>query len=78
MTTSLIGGFGVVGLGVSGQPARHRPSPELCAEFDHPGATYNPWQDKTWCLCGDVIRQGNHATHDACCCGGRLVACQHP
>lgn len=36
--------------------------PDLCAEHDHPGVTFNPWHDKTWCLCGEVIRDGDVAT----------------
>lgn len=65
------GGFGVVGLGDPGQPSRTRKRPDLCAEHGHPGCTYNPWQDKTWCLCGAVVRDGDQATH-ADCCGGPL------
>lgn len=64
-----IGGFGIVGLGVAGESAKTRPRPDLCAEHDHPGCTYNPWSNKTWCLCGEVVRDGNHATHAACCDG---------
>ena len=46
-------------------------NPDLCAEQGHPGVTYHPQMDRTWCLCGDVIRDGNHFTH-AACCGGPL------
>ena len=42
-----------------------------CATISHPGSTYNPWLDKTWCACGAVIRDGNHAQHITCC-GGPL------
>ena len=49
-----------------------RTRPDLCAEHGHPGVTYNPWMGKTWCLCGDVVRDGNHHTH-ADCCGGPLT-----
>lgn len=45
--------------------------PDLCAEYGHPGCTYHPQMDKTWCLCGAIIRDGNHHTH-AACCGGPL------
>ena len=65
------GGFGVVGLGDPGTPHGRRTRPDLCADHGHPGATYNPWQDRTWCLCGEVVRDGNHHTHSACC-GGPL------
>lgn len=65
------GGFGVVGLGDAGDPSSHRKRPDLCAAHGHPGATFNPRQNRTWCLCGSVIREGNHFTH-AACCGGPL------
>lgn len=65
------GGFGNVGLGVGGTPSTRRKRPDLCADHGHPGVTFNPWHDKTWCLCGDVVRDGNHFTH-AACCGGPL------
>lgn len=56
---------------------RRRKRPDLCADYDHPGVTYNPWVDKTWCLCGEVIRDGDAITrgdwpHKADCCGGPL------
>jgi hypothetical protein len=70
-------GIGAVGL-VDNHVSPHRKTPERCADFAHPGATYNPWADKTWCLCGEVVHDGNTVTHDSCCCGGRLVVCQHP
>ena len=44
-----------------------RTRPDLCAEHGHPGVTYHPQMDKTWCLCGEVVRDGNHHTHAACC-----------
>ena len=62
--------IGVVRHGVA-SPSPKQKRPDLCAEHDHPGVTYNPQMDKTWCLCGDVIRDGNHHTH-AACCGGPL------
>lgn len=73
------GGIGLCGPGSEPQPDPfpHRKRPDLCASFDHPGSTYNPHMDKTWCLCGEIIRDGNHATHDDCCCGGRLIECLH-
>ena len=66
-----VGGFGIVGLGVGGDRSRYRKAPELCEEHGHPGVTYNPWAGRTWCLCGRVVRDGNHFTH-AACCGGPL------
>ncbi|MEU9515887.1 hypothetical protein [Micromonospora sp. NPDC048169] len=30
-----------------------------CIDARHEGRTYNPVQDKTWCLCGRVIRPGD-------------------
>jgi hypothetical protein len=47
---------------------------QLCADLEHPGATYNPWQDQTWCLCGTSIRAGDHHAHAACCGGPLSVA----
>jgi hypothetical protein len=67
------GGFGVVGLGDPGMPSTTRKAPELCAEHGHPGVTFNPWLNETWCLCGEVITHGNTSTH-AACCGGPLEA----
>ena len=65
-------GVAVVGHGVSA-PLKTRKRPDLCAEHDHPGVTYNPWLDKTWCLCGQIIRDGNQvAIPHAACCGGPL------
>lgn len=61
---------GVVGLGVA-SPSRTRKRPDLCAEHGHPGVTYNPQMGRTWCLCGQVARDGDHHTH-AACCGGPL------
>jgi len=54
-----IGGFGSVGLGVPGpKPTSYR-RPDLCADLDHPGITYHPWMDQTWCLCGRRVQPGN-------------------
>lgn len=66
-----VGGFGIVGLGIGGDRSPNRKRPDLCAEHDHPGVTYHPWLDKTWCLCGEIVRAGNHHMH-AACCGGPL------
>lgn len=38
-----------------------------CVEHDHPGTTFNPCQGKTWCACGQVITEGDTATHELCC-----------
>ncbi len=63
--------IGIAGHGVSA-PALIRMRPDLCAEHGHPGVTYNPWHDKTWCLCGEVVVNGNHDTW-ADKCGGPLI-----
>lgn len=42
------------------QPDTWRTCPEKCADHGHPGVTYNPWADRTWCLCGQVTRDGHH------------------
>ncbi|MDB5716471.1 MAG: hypothetical protein JWO15_3868 [Sphingomonadales bacterium] len=71
------GGLGNVGLGFGGAPSTHKPRPDLCESLGHPGETYNPWTDKTWCLCGAVVVADNTAGHESCCCGGRLLKCRH-
>jgi hypothetical protein len=38
-----------------------------CVERGHPGTTYNPLMDRTWCACGEVITDGDTATHALCC-----------
>jgi hypothetical protein len=43
----------------------------LCAEMSHPGATYNPWMERTWCACGGATYDGDQSSHVACC-GGPL------
>lgn len=55
-------------------PPAYRTRPDRCAQHKHPGVTYNPWLHKTWCLCGDVIQDGNcfDPRHMACC-GGPLT-----
>ena len=71
-------GFGNVGLGVCGPVDPHRRRPDLCADHDHPGQTYNPWMDQTWCLCGEVRTAGNRVDLPlATTCGGPLVTCLH-
>lgn len=47
---------------------------DLCADMDHPGVTYNPWLDRTWCLCGARTYPGDAVTHPhVACCGGPLA-----
>lgn len=48
-----------------------------CAEFGHPGVTFNPSQGvhgTTWCLCGENSYPGRPDTVDQhlACCGGPL------
>lgn len=64
---------GVVGLGDPGEPSTTRTRPDLCAGLDHPPVTYNPWLDKTWCLCGQVVRDGDCHVHGIACCNGPLT-----
>lgn len=52
-------GMGVCGVGHRGEPAPYRLRPDLCGGGGHPGVTYNPWADETWCLCGAKITAGN-------------------
>ncbi len=47
-------------VGVRGAPSSRRTFPELCASYHHPGETYNPSADLTWCLCGARIYYGQH------------------
>lgn len=56
-------------------PTFHRTRADLCPEQGHPPVTYNPLQDRTWCLCGARIEEGNaipDGPHVACC-GGSLT-----
>jgi hypothetical protein len=63
-------GTGAVGFG--GKPSPTRKRPDLCAEQGHPGCTYNAWLDRTWCLCGEVITDGDTSVPHVACCGGPL------
>lgn len=63
--------IGVVGHGIAGR-SDYRTTPEKCADFGHPGVTYNPWHDITACLCGLRWFDGDHSSH-AACCGGPLT-----
>jgi len=64
-------GIGIGAVGLTGTPSPTRKNPTQCADSGHPGASYNPWHDKTWCLCGAVTYPGNRFEHVACC-GGPL------
>lgn len=55
--------IGAAGHGV-GSPSLTRNRPDRCARYKHPGVTYNPWADETWCLCGDRRVPGNHVDWD--------------
>lgn len=70
--------IGVVRHGMSDGPSRHTPLPDKCADHGHPSSTYNPWADKTWCLCGEIIREGNTVTHPKpTACGQPLSRCNY-
>ena len=43
---------GVVGHGVA-SPSRTRKLPDLCSKHGHPGVTYHPQMDRTWCSPGE-------------------------
>lgn len=47
-------------------PPRFRFSwrPGACAEYGHPGATFHPQLDRTWCQCGELVRDGDHLDWD--------------
>ena len=51
----------------------HRTTPERCPDLGHPPVTYNEALDRTWCLCGAVIVDGNQAIPHLACCGGPLT-----
>lgn len=58
--------------GRTAQPAAYRTCPEKCADMRHPGVTFHPGYNRTWCLCGAVIYKGKPDTvdeHLACCHG---------
>lgn len=62
-------GIGIGAVGLQGEPSRDRKRPDLCAEYGHPGNCFNSWLDRTWCLCGERIYEGNASKHPACCDG---------
>ena len=47
---------------------------QRCSEMGHPGTTYNPWSDTTWCACGWATYPGvgPDADKHLACCGGPL------
>ena len=69
--------IGVVRHGESAPPPpdARRTTPERCADLGHPGVTYNPWRDRTWCLCGLCTYEGRPPSVDGhlACCGGPLT-----
>ena len=40
---------------------------EWCEGRGHPTVTYNPWHNKSWCLCGDVVKDGRAMTSSDSC-----------
>lgn len=44
----------------------------LCGRLGHPGATHNPWLDRTWCACGQRAVDGQAIVPHVACCGGPL------
>ena len=54
--------IGTGNLGHAGTPNPYRLRPDLCPNEGHPGVTYHPQQNRTWCLCGAVIRDGDTVT----------------
>ncbi len=67
---------GVVGLGVvDDEPVAIMTLEErdaACTEMGHPGVTYSPSVDRTWCICGESTYLGDVAQHGLACCGGPL------
>lgn len=56
------------------EPLGEAPELPSCASLGHPGVTYNPWLNVTFCLCGKRFYDGRPATVDqhVACCGGPL------
>lgn len=53
-------------------PNYYRTRPDRCAEHNHPGVTFNPLMNRTWCLCGERRYEGRPTSvdeHLACCHG---------
>lgn len=79
MTTYPPWTIGVAAPGLVGDPGPHQHRPARCADHGHPGVTYHPQMDRTWCLCGVVVRDGNTVTWPkADGCHGPLTDCAHP
>ncbi|WP_207009804.1 hypothetical protein [Nocardioides aromaticivorans] len=71
-------GIGMGAPGFGGTPSPHQTIPAKCGGEGHPGVTYNPWHDTTWCLCGEVVTKGNRVVWPKPTdCGGPLVHCRH-
>lgn len=71
-------GIGIGAPGLAGTPSRHQTIPAKCADEGHPGVTFHPQMNQTWCLCGAVITVGNAVVWPKPTdCGGPLVACHH-
>lgn len=49
-------------------------TPARCAAAGHPGVTFNPLDNETYCLCGRRFYPGRPTTVDQhiACCGGPL------
>ena len=58
------------------QPSAYRTCPGKCADMGHPGVTWNPLHNRTWCLCGAHTYDGQPASVDQhlACCHGPLTA----
>ena len=51
---------------------------ELCSALGHPGATYHPQLDRTWCTCGERTYPGSavdwaHTKHHGVLATARIV-----
>lgn len=55
--------IGTAGHG-AGSPSPTRNRPDRCVSHGHPGVTFHPQMNKTWCLCGEVIRDGEQVDWD--------------
>jgi len=42
--------------------SQHR---QWCVTNNHPGVTFNPLEDRTWCACGEMHEAGDTATFAA-------------
>lgn len=49
-------------IGLTQPPTGHEVEARYrCIEARHEGVTYNPVQDRTYCMCGRVIRDGDRS-----------------